>query len=363
MVRPLLIALACALFVSTTAFAQEGNQPTADSVTVSSVEAPSASAAADSLRDAIGRLSSDVQEVGRDIASGDFRQLKFRAQDFMESLIVNFLPRMIGALIVLVLLLIVYKLVEMGLNRTLRRTRSVDSGLEHILLRTYRVVALTFIAVLVLSQFGINVAALLAGLSIVGVAVGFAAQDTVQNYIAGITIMIDKPFRVGDNIMVDGIFGTVVKITLRSTRVQTQNREILVMPNVMMINQKLINHTALPVLRVEVLFGIAYKEFPDEARKVVLAITEGDPRLDPTRPAEVVVTQMNNSSVDMSLRLFISDPREEVAVRLDYTERVREALREADIEIPFPHLQLFVDEAKAFEDSAIMQRQLPPKKG
>ena len=63
---------------------------------------------------------------------------------------------------------------------------------------------------------------------------------------------------------------------------------------------------------------------------------------------------MNDSSVDMELRLFLRDPKLEVPIRFEYVERVREALREADIEIPFPHLQLFVDEAQAFEGTALM---------
>jgi len=315
-----------------------------------------AEAALDSTAHALENLSRDVQDVGRDIATGNFAQLKRRFQALMGSIALNFIPRMIGALVVLIFSLVLYWLVGMILARTLKHSRAVDAGLEHILMRTYRIVVLTFIAVLVLSQFGVNVAALLAGLSVVGIAVGFAAQDTVQNYIAGITILIDKPFSVGDNVEINGVFGSVNKITLRSTRVRTQNGEIMVMPNVQMINQKLINHTALPTLRVEIPFGIAYKEFPDEARKVVLATTEGDSRLDPDQPPEVVVTQMNNSSVDLSLRLFLKNPHQELRVRFDYMERVREALREADIEIPFPHLQLFIDEAKAFEKSYLMQR-------
>jgi len=62
------------------------------------------------------------------------------------------------------------------------------------------------------------------------------------------------------------------------------------------------------------------------------------------------VKELNDSSVDMALRLWVKDAGSEVPVRFDHTERVREALREADIEIPFPHLQLFIDEAKAFSD-------------
>jgi len=201
----------------------------------------------------------------------------------------------------------------------------------------------------------VNVTALLAGLSIAGIAVGFAARDTLENFISGVTILLDRPFSIGDTIQIEGVYGTVEEITLRSTRLRTLNNEVMVMPNLHMINQKLINHAMLGVVRVEVPFGIAYKEYPQAARAVVLELTEGDDRLHPDLPPSVVVTGLNNSSVDMVLRVYVKNPRDEVSVRHGYIEKVREALREADIEIPFPHLQLFIDEAKAFEGTALLR--------
>ncbi|MDX1532126.1 MAG: mechanosensitive ion channel, partial [Rhodothermales bacterium] len=185
-------------------------------------------------------------------------------------------------------------------------------------------------------------------------------RDTLENFISGITILLDQPFRVGDNLVVEDTFGTVEEITLRSTRIRTLNNEVAVLPNSQMIQQKVVNHSLLGVLRVVVPFGIAYKEYPQQAREVALKTTEGDRRLHPDYPPSVVVTQLNDSSVDMELRLFLKDPKLEIPVRFEYIEKVREALRAADIEIPFPHLQLFVDEAKAFEGTRLLE---PPGPG
>jgi small conductance mechanosensitive channel len=277
----------------------------------------------------------------------------------LASLVVGLIPKLAGALFVFLLFYLIYRVLRTLLRRLLRRSRNIDSGLENLLMQTFRLSALSLIAVMVLSQLGVNVAALLAGLGIAGIALGFAARDTLENFISGITILIDRPFRIGDNIIVEGTFGTVEEITLRSTRIRTLNNEMMVMPNTHMINQKLINHTMLNVLRVEVPFGIAYKEYPAQARQVVLALTTDDDRLHPDYPPQVVVTSLNDSSVDMRLRVYLNNPKLEVPVRLEYTEKIREALREADIEIPFPHLQLFVDEAKAFENTALL-KQVPP---
>ena len=110
-------------------------------------------------------------------------------------------------------------------------------------------------------------------------------------------------------------------------------------------------------------FGIAYKERPQAAREAVLAAAEGDARLHPDHAPQVVVTALGDSSVDMELRLFLKDPGLEVPVRTEYQEKVFEALTAAGIEIPFPHLQLFVDEAKAFEETPLRVAVAPPPGG
>jgi small conductance mechanosensitive channel len=121
-----------------------------------------------------------------------------------------------------------------------------------------------------------------------------------------------------------------------------------------MITQQLMNHTKRNVLRIDIPFGIAYKEFPDEARNVLLPLFEDDDRVLPEPSPSVVVTEMADSSVNMALRFYTRDPSQEVPLRWEYTEKVRETLREAGIEIPFPHRQLFLDEAKALQGSKLL---------
>lgn len=300
--------------------------------------------AADST-DVIGELGRGVGETGRLLASGDLRAVLDRLLNGAQGMLDQFLPAAISAIFVFLVFYLVYRAAAGVLDASLRRSNRVDEGLRHLLVRSFRLAAWAFIFVMVLSQFGINVTALLAGLSIVGIAVGFAAKDTLENFISGISIMLDRPFHVGDYLNVDGTYGQVQQITLRSTRLRTVNDEIMVMPNIAMINQKLVNHSLMPSLRVAVSFGIAYKEFPAEAREVVLRLFENDARLDPEHPPAVVVKEMADSAVNMEARFFILNPGLEVPLRLEYTEKIREALREADIEIPFPHLQMFIDGA------------------
>jgi small conductance mechanosensitive channel len=320
-----------------------------------SLQATADSALTADTSDTIAQFSREVGEASRLLLAGDWELFWRRIYEGMAGLVIEFIPKVVTALFVFVLFYAIYRVLSTLLHRVLDRSKHVDAGLQNLMLKSFRVVASTFIVIMVLAQFGIDVTALLAGLSIAGIAVGFAARDTLENFISGITILIDKPFRVGDNVDISDTYGTVEEITLRSTRIRTLNSEIMVMPNNQMINQKLVNHTMLGHIRVEVPFGIAYKEYPQQARDVVLKLTDGDERLHPDYKPHVIVKSLNDSSVDMALRLYLKNPKLEVPIRFEYIEKIREALREADIEIPFPHLQLFIDEAKAFDDSFLMQ--------
>ena len=324
-------------------------------------------AAADSLAEAdssvidaergLGAAARELEGAAGELARGN---VEGAAEQAFEALVTFALESLIPAVLVGIAFWIAYRVVRGVLRRALGRAQRVDVGVEQLILRVVRIAFVAFAAVTVLSQLGIQVAPLVAGLGIAGLAIGFAAQDTVKNLIAGVTILLDRPFRVGDNIELHDTFWTVEEITLRSTRIRTLDNQIAILPNAKVIEEKVLNHSMHRALRVVVPFGIAYKESPQEAREAALEVASGDKRLHPDFPPQVVVTALNDSSVDMELRVFLKDPGLEVPVGFEYREKVFEALRAAGIEIPFPHLQLFIDEAKAFENTRLM---LPPGSG
>jgi len=307
-----------------------------------------ASATADSLELSLDRIGQGVTDTGRLILEGEWGLVWQQMLQGVTDFAISSVPSLISALFVGVFFYVLYRVFGRVIRGVLRRSRGVDRGLEAIVMKTFRVVGWGFIVLLVLSQLGINLSALIAGLGIAGLAVGFAAKDSLENFISGLTILLDRPFKVGDWVTVGNHFGQVSNITLRSTRLHTLNRETIVFPSLEMVTQAVVNHSAQGVLRVDVDFGIAYKESIDDARETVMALLDGsDDRLAPDWDHRVVVTGLNDSSVDLQLRLFIRDAGDQVRVRLDYTEKIRKALGEADIEIPFPHLQLFIDGADA----------------
>ncbi len=300
----------------------------------------------------IGEVVGGFRDAGTALASGD---VTGAAERVINALWTFGIQHLIPAILIALAFWLVLRVVKGVLKRTLGRSHHIDTGVEQLIMRAVRFVIVAIAAVTVAEKLGLPVTGFIAGLGIAGLALGFAAQDTVQNLIAGVTILIDRPFRVGDNIELHDTFGTVEEITLRSTRVRTLDNQIAILPNAKVIEEKILNHSMHRALRVTVPFGIAYKESPSEAREVVLALASGDARLHPDYEPQVVVTTLNDSSVDMELRIFLKDSKLEVAVGFEYREKIFEALKASDIEIPFPHLQLFIDEAKAFENTRLLQ--------
>ncbi len=304
----------------------------------------------------LSEFNQTFSEAVRLFLEGDWELMSEQLWESALSLSAIVLPRLLLATIAFAIFYTAYRLVDGALTQILDRSDRVDAGLQNLLLKSYRVAAIVLITIIVLGQLGIDVTALVAGLSIAGIALGFAARDSLENFISGVTILVDEPFLVGDYIEVESEYGQVDEITLRSTRIRTVRNEIMVLPNSFMISNPLVNHTKRNTVRVDVDFGIAYKEYPDEARQVVLPLCEGDDRILSTPSPTVIVTEMAGSSVNMKLRFYLRDPSTEVPMGWEYTEKVREALREADIEIPFPHMQLFLDEAKGLEHSVLFDR-------
>ena len=303
---------------------------------------------------AVDQFSNAFSEAFRLLLAGNWEGLYDHLTDGALYLSGLFAERGLQALAALLLLYAIYRVLYLPLERALDRSDSIGLGLQSLLLKTFRVVTFFFIGTVVLDQLGVNIAVLIGGIGIAGIVAGFAARDSLENFIAGVTVLVDKPFGVGDYIKVDDQYGQVDEITLRSTRLRTVRNRIMVLPNTEMIKGKVMNHTKQNVLRLDIPFGIAYKERPDEAREALLPIVEDDDRILSDPSPTVVVTEMDDSSVNMLLRFYLRDPSQEVPMRWEYTEKVRETLRDADIEIPFPHRQLFLDEAEAFEGTDLL---------
>lgn len=259
---------------------------------------------------------------------------------------VEYMPKVLAALGILVVFRILYALTGTPLRKLLEKSGVHETLIRMIVDNVFRYTVYVFGFVMAADQLGINVAAALAGIGVAGIAVGFAAQDTVANVISGFLIFMDKPFEVGDWVSVADEDGEVREITMRTTRLRTLNNTYVIIPNKKIIDEVLVNHSKHGATRIDVPVGIAYKEYIPEAREVILkAIGDVQGVMKDPAPA-VVVSGLGGSSVDLEIRVWIEDASKEVITSARVIEASKLALDEADIEIPFPHLQLFFDDVR-----------------
>ena len=229
----------------------------------------------------------------------------------------------------------------------------LDPSLQQLLRNVLAVGVAAVAFVMIMDQFGVNVLAAVTALGVVGIAVGFAAQETLSNFIAGITLLIERPFRIGDWVEVDGKVGRVDGIRLRTTLIVDRDNVHTILPNAQVAAGRIVNLSGGGPLRIRVPLGIAYKERAAEARAVILPVLRAHPdvlRGEGFEPG-VAVAGLGDSSIDLVALAWISADTIAVHPRVvaQLTEGIKDALDEAGIEIPFPHLQLFVDGAKGLE--------------
>ncbi len=269
--------------------------------------------------------------------------LSLETAEQLRNMAVGFAPRVIAATLVLFVFWVFFRVTRRLLTAVFRRA-GIHDALIHLLLdNVYRITLLAIGAVMAASQLGVNVAAALAGLGVAGIAVGLAAQDSIANMIAGFLIFWDKPFAVGDYLTVGDNYGDVREITIRTTRIRTMENKYVVIPNRQIMDNVLINHSLYGATRVNVPLGIAYKEYIPRAREVLLeALGSLEGILKRPEP-DVVVEGLGGSSVNLVVRVWIDDLSKERAVFYRTLETCKLALDAAGIQIPYPHLQLFVD--------------------
>jgi len=263
--------------------------------------------------------------------------------------VVDYAPNLVAAIVLLVVFWIVTKLVKNGLSRALDRAR-VPGDARDVIVRFAGYAVLIVALLTIASQLGIKVTSLIAGLGVAGLAVSFAAQDTVANVISGITLLIDRPFKKGDWVAIGDTHATVSQVRLRTTVLTTFDNEVLVLPNKALAQEKIVNFTLVPRIRIRVPVGIAYKEDIATARQVMLSTLQGDERMLPDPAPVVIVTSLGDSSVNLEMRFWTEDSLLKFPLQWEYIEKCKTALDAANIEIPFPHQQVFLERSEGLSD-------------
>lgn len=223
--------------------------------------------------------------------------------------------------------------------RALERAQVDETGATFIT-AVLKYGVLTLGAINALGAVGIETSSLLASLGIAGLTIGFAARDAFSNIISGLLIFLDRPFVIGDLVEIEGLYGQVERITLRSTRIVTVDGKMLAVPNSDIINKTVASYTNSPHLRLDIEVTVGVEEDLDRVRRILLELIESDSDYLVEPPPRVVITQLNDYNVTVELQVWLRNEREHVPRRFELREAAFEALRSAGVEMPYETIEM-----------------------
>lgn len=222
----------------------------------------------------------------------------------------------------------------------------LNASIEQLLKNMVLVIILVLTTASVLAQFGFDIVSLVAGLGIVGLAVGFAAQSTLANFIAGITILIEQSFQVGDWIRLGDKEGRVVKISLRATQILDRDNIIIIIPNATVASSEVVNLTSKKMIRFDVKARIALEADISQARSIMVKTLAKDEVVLKHPAPMATVAEVGESGVYFIVRFWVAplSVARIPIIKENINEKIKRALDEAGIKAPYPHMRLIVDD-------------------
>jgi MscS family membrane protein len=235
----------------------------------------------------------------------------------------------------------------LGIWYTSEIAPKTETRMDEQLLPFFRRLALILLvmiaAIILLSHFEVDVSALVTTLGVGSLAIALAAKETLEDTIAGLVIVVDRPFRIGDRIEVQDLdtWGDVVDIGLRSTRIRTRDNRMVIIPNSVIGKSLIVNHSYPDTqYRIEIHVGIAYGTDLEHAREVLISAVKGVDGVLQDRPVEALFLEFGDSALIFRVRWWL-DSYEDTRRMFDRVNTAMYvALKGAGIKLPFPQQEV-----------------------
>lgn len=230
-------------------------------------------------------------------------------------------------------------LISRAVKSGLERTTHVDATITSFATSTTRYFVLAVVIITVLQLFGIQTTSLIAVLGAASLAIGLALQGTLSNVAAGVMLLIFRPFRIGDYVEVADESGTVKSISLFITELATPDNVQIIIPNGDAWGSAVKNYSAHPTRRCDITVGIGYDDDMDAAMETFRKVIAEEDRIHAVPEPFVAITNLGDSAVDVTMRVWCQ-ASDFWPLKFHLTKRLKEALDEAGISIPYPHMQV-----------------------
>ncbi len=233
-----------------------------------------------------------------------------------------------------------------NLTRKALQRAKTDDMLIGFLCNILYTVLLIAVLLAAVDSLGVNVTSLMAILGAAGLAVGLALKDSLSNFAAGVMIIIFRPFNIGDFINAGGASGVVDEIGIFSTLMHSGDNTRIIVPNSAILASNIVNTSALPTRRIDLVIGIGYDDNIGQARDIIMAILQTDERILEEPVPGVAVAELGDSSINLNVRPWVNSG-DYWTVRPDLLEAIKTKLDEAGISIPYPQRDVHMHEVKA----------------
>lgn len=250
-------------------------------------------------------------------------------------LIVEFGPKVIGAILIWIIGSWVIKLIVKAIKKAMNRAK-YDESLKKFLLNLITWILKIVLIIVVLGTVGVETTSFAAIIAAAGLAIGLALQGSLGNFAGGVLIMIFKPFKIGDLIEAQGEIGVVKEIEIFTTKLTGLSNKEIIIPNGALSNGNIINYTTEGTRRVDLVFGVSYDADIKESKNVILNVLTSHSKVLKDPAPAVTVLELADSSVNFAVRPWCN-AEHYWDVYFEVTENVKEALDAAGIEIPYPH--------------------------
>jgi len=223
---------------------------------------------------------------------------------------------------------------------------NVDPTLVTFLGHVIYAALLVFVILAALGQLGIQTTSFIAVIGAAGLAVGLALQGSLSNFAAGVLMIIFRPYKVGDLIEAAGVLGTVEEIQIFTTQVLTPDNRLVIIPNSKLTADNIINYTAKPARRIDMVFGVSYSDNIDKVKEVISDVLAQNNSILADPPPTIALLEMADSSINFAVRPWVK-PADYWNVYFDINERMKKRFDAEGISIPFPQRDVHVYEHKA----------------
>jgi small conductance mechanosensitive channel len=244
-----------------------------------------------------------------------------------------------GALAVLVIGVILARVLSKWADRALTGNTRIEPTVAKFLSNIIKYALWVVVAITVLTQFGVETTSIIAALGGLALAVGLALQGTLSNVAAGVMILIQRPFRVGETITAGIVNGTVQGIGLFTTEILQLDGLYVMVPNNELWNKPIVNFSRMPTRRFELLIGIGYSDNIERARSELLALAKADARVLAEPEPVAFVSALAESAVTIGLRVWCKT-EDYLGLSWALTEAAKTRFAEVGISIPFPQREV-----------------------